>query len=692
MSNAATGSRVLYLGSDQGLMRDLTALVEPKSVQLVQLGSASALAQELRRLAPEVVILDAAAVSVEGGLAAFLGTLYGGEAFHPRAICIARAGSGEDRMEQRLAALRAGAASYLVPPISVKRLASRVLRMCGIVETVRYRILILEQDASHAKKIASLLATIGMETLVVDDPMKILARMQAFRPNLVLMDLYLPGATGSELTTIIRDHDDFYGIPILFLSQEADLDKQLAALKAGGDGFIKKPVSREALIAAVEYRMRMSRWLQDRRTLVNRRETAGGFLPRDVFMRHLEQITRAREAQGGVHGLVIIDVDGSQGILNALGLTATEKLLRELESLLSKTMTPEESATRMDDFRYGLLAKRETLSKLEALASTLCQQLSGLKPQDRDIKLEVSVSVGVGLFDPPADDAFAMVSRAEKAAAGAKSAGGNQAHVWSAASRQNGAPEAESVIKRLVSTALAQDGFLLFFQPILSLNQQEDELYEAQIRMKTLDGEQMPPAEFLSVAERAEMMPRIDRWVLRRAFEVMHAERVAHPRLRLLVHQNVMTLAAPEWFPWFRDQIIKRNLTQIYPVLELQMADVRQNRAEAKVFIERLRKYGIQVCVANVTGIREEISLLARIGATLAKLAFQTIRNADRIQLTEIVQALQARGVAVIAAGIDDQATVSRVWTCRPDFIQGNYLQLPQPELSFDFQHMSHDG
>ncbi len=691
-TNAASQSRVSYLGVDQGLMTDLVPLLEPKGVRLTAFAKAAELIQDASVRAPEVVLLDVAETSGGAGLAGFIADL--GTGPRPHVICLASKERGEDNLEHRLAAMRAGVDGYLVAPVTARRLAGRILRMCGIIEVTRYRVLITAEDAATAKQIAVMLASVGMETLVVEDPLKILARMQAFRPNLILADLYLSAASGAELAAIIRDHDDFYGIPILFLSAETDLDKQLEALKAGGDGFIPKPVQRDSLIAAVEYRMRMSRWLQDRRTLVNRREVAHGFLPRDVFMRHLERLMRADDAPGEGAGLLIVDVDAHLTILEKLGLSGTEKLLRELELSISKYMTAEDSATRLDDFRYALLARREDSEQLSVLASRLRDQLSGLRPRERDRAkdLAVTVSVGVGLFNPPADDAFTLVSRAEKAVLSAKHSGGDRIHVWSPSATAGGTPEAESMVKRLVTTALAQNGLLLLFQPVLSLSRQEDELYEAQIRLKTMDGEQIPPGDFLSVAERAELMPRIDRWVLRRALDMMSAQRAAHPKLRLLVHQNVMTLDAPEWFPWLRDQLVKENLTRIYPVLEFQVADIRQHRTEAKPLIERLRNYGIQVCVANVEGHKEEVSLLGRLGVALAKLSFPAVRLLEQPRLMDTIQSLQARGIAVIAPGIDDQTTVSRVWTCRPDFIQGNYLQMPSEDLSFDFHRMSDDS
>jgi EAL domain-containing protein (putative c-di-GMP-specific phosphodiesterase class I) len=166
---------------------------------------------------------------------------------------------------------------------------------------------------------------------------------------------------------------------------------------------------------------------------------------------------------------------------------------------------------------------------------------------------------------------------------------------------------------------------------------------------------------------------------------VVDVQRVMHPRLRFLVHQSVQTVAASHWLLWYRDQIVQRNLIRLRPLLQFQMRDVRQNLEVARSLMPNLRKYGIQVCVANVTGAPSEVQLLAELSVTLAKLSFHTLSNLEQHDLTEIVQRLRDHGTAVIAAGIEDPETIARVWSCRPDFIQGNYLQMPSQELAFDF-------
>ncbi|WP_295405521.1 EAL domain-containing protein [uncultured Thiocystis sp.] len=698
---AGTGRRVDYLGADQRLLTDLAPLLEPRGLHLTAFASLADLSQSFGRAPPAALLLDMTHIAGASGLERFLDGLSLSVRQRPGVICLASRKTDDETLEHRLAAMRAGANSYVLAPVPPRRLASRIIRMCGAVETSRYRILVVEDDPAQAKYIAVLLANAGMETLVVEDPMKLLGRMQAFRPNLILMDLYMPGATGAEMAAVIRDHDDLFGIPILFLSAETDLDKQLEALKAGGDGFIAKPIRRKQLIGAVEHRIRMSRWLMDRYTLDNRRESANGFLPRDVFMRHLDRIARSGAIESDGCGLLVIDIDDYPHILAALGLGGVEKLLRQMEIQISHHLTTRESATRLDDCRYGLIAQRETRVQLQDLARKLCALLAQIQPEKPARDVGITASLGIGLFLPSAGDAMTMISRGEKAAVSARRAGGNQFRVWTPVVARDGAPESDAMIQRLIVTALAQNGLTLLFQPILPFIPSDGEIYEAQIRLRTLDGEEIPPADFLSVATRGKLMPRVDRWVLERALEAMDRQRQTQtplfdgaqgkPRLRLLVHQTIGTLAEPEWIPWFRDQVVQRNLIQLSPLFEFQMSDLHRNILAAIPVLERLRTYGIQVCVANVSGTPEEVALLGRLGARFAKLSFQTIHNTEQGQLIDLIERLREQGIAVIAAGIEDQDTIARVWNCHPDYLQGNYLQIPSPELNFDFQYPPDD-
>ena len=83
-----------------------------------------------------------------------------------------------------------------------------------------------------------------------------MAAMEEFQPDLVLMDLHMPGMNGTELTTLIRAHAAFAHTPIVFLTGDPDPERQFEVLEVGADDFLTKPVRPRHLIAAVESRVR----------------------------------------------------------------------------------------------------------------------------------------------------------------------------------------------------------------------------------------------------------------------------------------------------------------------------------------------------------------------------------------------------------------------------------------------------
>ncbi|WP_295442087.1 EAL domain-containing protein [uncultured Thiodictyon sp.] len=688
-THAAPNNRVYYLGADSLLGRDLGSLLNQKGLKLKTFESPDQLVSAAGQAAPAVLILELDRLPPHSTLEHFVTALIGVGADRPELICIAVA---ED-IETRLQAVRAGAQGVFVAPVAAADLAQKVIQISGIAGATQHRVLVVEDDPAQAKYIALLLSNSGFEPRVLSQPLKVLEAIREFRPDLVLMDLYMPEANGDELTAVIRDQDEFFDLPIIFLSSERDLDKQMDALRLGGDSFIAKPVQRKLLCESIDHRIRMTRWLRERRQAVNRRDAATGLLQKDHFMRQLDRCVRSPVPLGEGCGLLQIEIDSPHETLDRLGLDGTERLLRQLEIRLSNHMTPEESAARLGDFSYALLARRDDTQGLVELAERLRGALvdpvsNGAGASDDPAGASAAVttlSIGIALFTPAADDAVTMISRGQKAAMAARFDGGDRVRCWAPVVAPGASADGESQIRALLEQAINNQGLMLLFQPIVSLGQESGEFYEAQLRLCAPDGEHIPPQDFLPVAERCALMPTIDRWVIKRALDVIDIQRVVHPRLRLLVHQTVASVAAAHWLPWFRDQIVQRNLVRLRPLLEFQLADVRADLETAKSLIANLRKYGVQVCIANCSGSPADVQLLAELEANLAKLSFHTLTNTEQGELTAIVRALRDNAIAVIAAGIEDPETVARVWNCRPDFLQGSYLQLPSADLSFDF-------
>ena len=167
--------------------------------------------------------------------------------------------SVRDDMAAHLSAVRAGATHYLCKPVNSNHLITMLNELTEKVKDDPYRIMIVDDEVALASHFSLTLEHAGLDTNIVTDPMNVLDELKTYRPELILMDVYMPECSGLELATIIRQFSEFNDVPILFLSAETSFDKQLAALDMGGDDFLSKPIEPRHLVNAVLPRVKRYR-------------------------------------------------------------------------------------------------------------------------------------------------------------------------------------------------------------------------------------------------------------------------------------------------------------------------------------------------------------------------------------------------------------------------------------------------
>lgn len=170
------------------------------------------------------------------------------------------AGDGDD-FDSRLRAVRLGAKQYLSKPVLINELLV-LLADYGTSELVGggYRVLLVDDDEIHGEYIGLVLEDAGVLARFESEPNKALRALEEFDPELILLDLYMPGCSGLELARLIRQNEKYTYIPIVFLSSETDVDIQLEAMSVGGDDFISKPVDPNYLIKSVQARAKRARY------------------------------------------------------------------------------------------------------------------------------------------------------------------------------------------------------------------------------------------------------------------------------------------------------------------------------------------------------------------------------------------------------------------------------------------------
>jgi PAS domain S-box-containing protein len=176
----------------------------------------------------------------------------------PHLFCLA----GGDDVQARLQAVRLGATRFLKKPVDSERLIAILKGVTAQTVTAAFRVLFIDDDWAMTTIYAAALQAVAVEVRTLNDPLAAPALVAEFAPDVIVTDLYMPGCNGLELAAVLRQDESLADTPILFLSSETNIQRQMAALDLGADDFLTKPVNVEVLQAAVLARAKRARMLK----------------------------------------------------------------------------------------------------------------------------------------------------------------------------------------------------------------------------------------------------------------------------------------------------------------------------------------------------------------------------------------------------------------------------------------------
>lgn len=672
-----TGSgRIFYLSDIAPFGRELTQALTAMGYIVDRLDSAEELKEVLGSIAPDLILLDAGYFEQIEHLGEFVKRVRQRVSSRVPLLAIA----AENDLNARLKAMRAGADAFVPQPITAAAAALRVRDLLDIDNDDPFRVMIVEDDRSQALFAESVLRKAGMRTQAVIEPLETLDELERFKPDLVLMDLYMPNISGLELTAIVREREEFINIPIVFLSGEQDSEKHFEALSAGGDDFLAKPIRPKFLISAVSNRARRARQLARRRVL-DPKDSTTGLYHRAYFIDRLNERLGAEDRPDGSGGLLFVEVGGTQKLREERGLAAYESVMRQVGAAIASHARPDEHAARYGDASYVLLAPERPDTGLEALAQEIVDRMA------RDVALVdgqaiiLSARVGVAVFAPQFADAGEVLNAAERACARARQQSGKPVVVH----RSGPGTGVVDAIRR----ALADNAFQLLFQPIVSLHSTGEEQYEVLLRLRTDGGEVIPAGALFEAAAGAGLVAEIDRWCLAQCLRVVAERKRAGRPVRLFVNQSCESMRDGERIAWLRQVLETRRVSGECLALEFRLPELLRNVDVAMPFLSAVRELGGKVVLDDLDTSLDALQLLGSLPADYVKLADRyTLGNAagsHAEDLKTLVRAAHDRSRYVMAAKVETAQSAALLWTLGVDLIQGNFVQQPGADLGFDF-------
>jgi diguanylate cyclase (GGDEF)-like protein len=328
----------------------------------------------------------------------------------------------EESFTARLHAVRSGGRGYFAKPLDVPQLAAHVARILKATDSTPERVLIVEDDAELAQHCQKALEQAGMLVKWLDHPRELIPTVSDFGPELVLMDLWLPDATGAEMVALLTQIERWAHLPIVYLSAGPSSQLRAQALIMGGDAFLEKPVDSELLVSLCRNRVRRLRDLEQAMT----RDGLTGLIKHASIKEALQTEWEYVQRHPRPFSVVMLDIDHFKAVNDTYGHAVGDLVIAAVGTLLRQHFRSTDKLGRYGGEEFALVLPDCTAESAERLVNGLREAFAAIQFMGAGQFFSCTLSAGVVDNQlSPNDSPEALIERADQALYQAKRGGRN---------------------------------------------------------------------------------------------------------------------------------------------------------------------------------------------------------------------------------------------------------------------------
>lgn len=409
--------KLVYLCEDDSYQRlTLATQIGCFGFEVFSFGEPEQLANAVRSAPPDAIIMDIIFPDRPLGGSDIMQTIQSGRDNPVPTIFI----SSQSSLTNRLSAVRAGSSAYLVKPINMTELCSTLSLITSAEQPEPYRIMIIDDDPQLAEYHALILQEAGMSTLIINDPLLVMSPLTEFKPDLILMDMYMPGCNGMELAKAIRQIGTYFSIPIVFLSSETDLDKQFQAMQTGGDAFLTKPIEPRRLVSSVVARAERMKIIRAQMV----RDSMTGLFNHTATKEFLDTIIADAQRKREEVCFAMIDVDKFKVVNDTYGHPIGDRVLIALARLIRQRVRRADIVGRFGGEEFAVILPGCNTTAAASLLNEVRESFAAVIFQAKEDTFSCTFSCGIAPLSLYGDST-ALNAGADEALYAAKNGGRN---------------------------------------------------------------------------------------------------------------------------------------------------------------------------------------------------------------------------------------------------------------------------
>jgi len=414
-------------------------------------------------------------------------------------------------------------------------------------------------------------------------------------------------------------------------------------------------------------------------------DTLTGLLNRREFEKQLIRVVNEAHQNHSHHALCFIDIDQFKIVNDTCGHLAGDELLRQVSNLIRDKLRSRDTLARPGGDEFLLLMEQCSLGQAERQADQIMLSLKKFRFRWEDFIFPVEISVGLTTIDHETESAAELMKQVDTACYTAKDAGRNRIHIYRDDDELQVAHKGYIQWANEIRDALENNRFVLYAQQIQALHGQAKPGYEVLIRLISNNGELVAPGAFLPAAERYNLAPSIDRWVIRNALEWLsnHEEQLSHID-SVAINLSGQTLGDESLLGYIIRTLEHGRIAPNKIKFEITETAAIANLRDAQIFIKSLRGFGCQFSLDDFGSGLSSFAYLKNLPVDYLKIDGMFVKDIlidpiDEAMVRSINEIGHIMGMQTIAEFVESDQIKARLVQLGVDFAQGYGIHKPVP-------------
>ncbi|MGD8484747.1 MAG: EAL domain-containing protein, partial [Thioalkalispiraceae bacterium] len=409
-----------------------------------------------------------------------------------------------------------------------------------------------------------------------------------------------------------------------------------------------------------------------------------GLINRSEFEIRLSQMIHNAQMDDTSHVLLYLDLDQFKVVNDTCGHSAGDELLKQLSFLLHEEIRESDTLARLGGDEFGVLLESCNIEKAEQIAEKLRRVVNDFQFIWQDKTFDVGVSIGITSITHESENLSKVLSEADVACYAAKDLGRNRLHVYTIDDEELSLRHSEMQWVSRITKALEEDRFVLFGQAIKSINATSENTIHREIlvRMKDENGEIVPPYSFIPSAERFNLMPSIDKWVIKNSFKYLSDKGDQQEYLSINLSGN--SLSDETLLDYIRDNLKTFNIEPQRICFEITETTAISHLSRAVILMRELKQDGCTFSLDDFGSGLSSFAYLKNMPVDYLKIDGGFVKDIvddpiDRAMVSAINQVGQIMGIKTIAEFVENDEILSALKVINVDYVQGYGIEKPMP-------------